>query len=163
VNAAEQVAQFAVNYLDRSGHRKVFYIFPEPIRIEGGHRKQEFLVRTSSDIPPPGTDRVFQFDLKEIAGEWRVVMIGQLDGYAEFAKCGLPERVIIAVARRFRLPIRSSSLKIPTSQGESRTEKVTRAWKRLAELAAETDDWRVEYSDEEDVFRLMPVPRKPDN
>ena len=144
---------FPIDYVDRKGQRRVFYVFPEPIRMQFGKQRREFLIRTNSSIPASGTDRVFQLDLEEDNdGWWRVDMIGQTSNYTEFERCGLPDELILAVARRFSLQICCSTFE------EFQMPKAKDVWGRLKKRFDEIPgDFRVEVVTGR--FRLVPTGR----
>ena len=139
MSEVNQLAIFPIDYIDRNGLRKLFYVFPDPIGIEFGKQRRNFLIRSQPSICPSGVDRAFQFDLEEFdGGWWRVETIDQLGNDAEFGRCGLPEEVILAIARRFNLRICSSTFE------EQQVPKATEVWKRLKRRFDETHgDYRV--------------------
>jgi len=147
----DPLAVFQIDYVDRNGQQRLFYVFPEPVGIEFGKQRWEFKVRTQPTIDPASIARFFQFELVERDdGWWRVDMIGQLAGYVEFERCGLPDEVVLAVARRFCLRICSS-----TSE-EAQVIKAREVWKRLKKHFDETPgDFKVEET--EGRFWLIPV------
>src|SRR5882724_9184500 len=102
MSEADPNAIFPIDYVDRNAQRRLFYVFPEPVGIEFWKQRRNFMIRTQPSLPASGVDRVFQFDLEEFnGGWWRVETIDQLGNRTEFGNCGLPEEVILAVARRF--------------------------------------------------------------
>jgi hypothetical protein len=130
---------FPIEYVDLNRIERRFFVYPEavlaPIVVPAGFarhlanaRRRDFLVRTAPATPSDGVDRIFQLNLEERTDRWwRVDMIGQTSGYTEFEKCGLPEEVILAVARRFQLRICSST------SAECQVGKARNVWARLRE------------------------------
>ncbi len=146
----DPLSVFPIDYVDRKGQRRVFFVFPEPIQTRFRKQRREFLIRTDSSVPASGVDRFFQFDLEEEEDScWRVDMIGQTSKYTEFGRCGLPDELILAVARRFGLTICSSTFE------EMQMDKAKKVWERLKNRFDESPgDFRVEEAAGR--FRLMP-------
>ena len=152
-----------IGYLDRNGDQCVFSGSPEPPTGGRAGLKLAFVIRQAQGTTSPdGVDHVFQFDLVECNGEWRVDVMDQLENTNQFGRCGLPEQVILAVDRRlatldssFNKQIRSSTNKDTCLSSEFRTPKATKVWDRLKALVASSKDYRVEYNDVEDIYRLV--------
>ncbi len=99
----DYLAAFPIDYVDRNSQRRTFYVFPDAIGTEFGKQRRNFMIRTQPCVPASGIDRAFQFDLGDFGGGWwRVETMDQLGNDAEFGRCGLPEEVILAVAKRFQ-------------------------------------------------------------
>lgn len=133
---------FPIEYTDWNGIRRVFYAFPEAPCTQFGKRRRQFLIRISPSGTGPSSERFFQFDLEEEnGGWWRVEWIGQTSNYQEFEKCGLPDELILSVAKRYSLLICSSTF------DEMQLPKAKKIWKRLQKRLNETaDDFCVKES-----------------
>ena len=151
MSTIDTLAVFKIDYADRDGHQRIFYVSPDPIALEFGCRRWDFKIRKLPTIDPSNVARFFQFELVERAdGWWRIDMIGQVAQYTEFEKCGLPEEVILAVARRFGTLICSST------HEECQVVKARKVWQRLQTRFNETPgDFKVE--EKEGRFWLMPL------
>jgi hypothetical protein len=126
MNDVDLLALFQIDYVDWNSKRQVFFVFPDQIGVKFGKRRWDFKVRKQSVIDPSNIARFFQFELVERDdGWWRVDMIGQLSGFSEFEHCGLSGEVILAVARRYRLRICSSTPE------ECQVVKAREVWLRL--------------------------------
>ena len=151
MSTIDSFAVFKIAYADRDGNQRVFYVFPDQVVMEFGSNRWDFKIRTLPTIDPSNIARFFQFELvQRTDGWWRIDMIGQVAQYTEFERCGLPEEVILAAARRFGILICSSTAE------ERQVIKARKVWQRLLKRFAESHgDFKVEQR--EGRFWLMPL------